>query len=238
MSRGAAVGDQPVDASAPDLRPGGGGSDLSDEDQKDLELVEAIRGGDHDAWGTLLARHQERLFNICLRMVRDRESAADCTQDAMVRIIQGLDSYDGRARLSTWMIRVTMNVVLSRMRREKVRRHPSIEALGEGEGRSREGVSTRRREGAGEPAPEEGVESHEGRSVVFDALQRLSPEQRAILILRDARGLEYEQIAEVLDVALGTVKSRLFRARAALREALEAEGLRGPEGGSDSWESR
>jgi RNA polymerase sigma-70 factor (ECF subfamily) len=167
-------------------------------------------------------------------MVRDRELATDLTQDAFVKVIQGLHSYDGRAKLSTWMIRVTMNVCLSRLRSEKLRRHASLEAMAE---RPRGGSE----EGSGgltaadqfsqirEQSQDESVEFHEDRERVLRALSTLDPDQRAVLILCDCRGLPYEQIAEVLGVAVGTVKSRLFRARAALRDAVEAMGTRGDE---------
>jgi RNA polymerase sigma-70 factor (ECF subfamily) len=132
------------------------------------------------------------------------------------------------------MIRVTMNVCLSRLRSEKLRRHASLEAMAE---RPRGGSE----EGSGgltaadqfsqirEQSQDESVEFHEDRERVLRALSTLDPDQRAVLILCDCRGLPYEQIAEVLGVAVGTVKSRLFRARAALRDAVEAMGTRGDE---------
>ncbi|MCB9845908.1 MAG: sigma-70 family RNA polymerase sigma factor [Phycisphaeraceae bacterium] len=197
-------------------------SRIENDDARDLALVKAIRDGDTSAWTTLLKRYQDRLFTVCLRMVRDRELALDLTQDAFVKIIQGLDSYDGRAKLSTWFIRITMNVCLSRLRAERLRRHASLELMSDpnrSDGVSRGFPQNR------EPVPGSNVEDNERRWLVSEALSRLSPDQRAILVLRDSRGLDYDQIAEVLDVPVGTVKSRLFRARVALRETIE--GLHG-----------
>ena len=198
-------------------------------EEEDLRLVRAIQKGDSGAWGPLLSRYQDRLYGVCMRMVNSRELAADLTQDAMVKIIEGLSSYDGRAKLSTWMIRVTMNTCLSRLRSEKLRRHASLDAIAEGpkggprgspgSGHDRVAESRSR-----EPDPGSGVERDELRRRVAAALLRVLPEQRAILVLRDSRGLDYEQIAEVLAVPVGTVKSRLFRARTALREAIESMG--------------
>lgn len=195
-------------------------------DAQELALVKAIQGGQTQAWSALLTRYQDRLFGVCFKMVGDREMAADLTQDAMVRIIEGLSTYDGRSKLSTWMIRVTMNVCLSKMRSEKLRRHASLDGpvaggtgRGGGEGRPlAERIPDPR---DGEPDGATSVQREELRRAVATALLRLSPEQRAILVLRDSRELDYEQIAEVLDVPVGTVKSRLFRARTALRDALE-----------------
>jgi RNA polymerase sigma-70 factor (ECF subfamily) len=198
----------------------------ADDESLDLKLVEAIRRGDATAWPTLIARHQDRLFSTCLRMVHNRDLAADLTQDSFVKIIQGLDSFDARAKLSTWMIRITMNVCLSKLRSEKLRRHASLEAM-------KDGTQSNTGSGAGgggprgdfeqdrEPASASGVEAHEDQERVLLALRQLDPDQRAVLILCDCRGHSYEQIAEVLGVAVGTVKSRLFRARTALRDIVE-----------------
>lgn len=195
---------------------------------QELAWVRSIQGGDASALTPLLTRYQDRLFGVCVRMVHDRDLAADLTQDAMIKVIEGLGSYDGRAKLSTWMIRVTMNVCLSRLRAEKIRRHASLDAPTE---RGPSAIGLEGRPGTfggepGEPRPSERVEQDEVRRRVSAALLRVAPEQRAILVLRDCRGLDYEQIAEVLSIPVGTVKSRLFRARGALREVLE-------EGGAD-----
>lgn len=158
-------------------------------------------------------------------MVRDRDLAADLTQDSFIKIIQGVDSFDGRSKLSTWMIRVTMNVCLSKLRSEKLRRHSSLDSMAGGAGVSAIGAGRnadgRNMSGAGELDSASNVQAREERERVLRALGDLEPEQRAILILCDCRGLPYEQIAEVLGVAVGTVKSRVFRARTALRDAVE-----------------
>lgn len=192
------------------------------DDEADRDLVASIRSGDADAWGDLIERYQHRVFAICMKMVRDRELASDLTQDAFIKVIKGLDSFDERARLSTWVYRVTVNVCLSKLRSEKLRRHASLDAMAAGgpqqEGRGELGFAQGR-----EPAASSGIEHHEERARMMAALDSLSDEHRAILILRDGRDLEYEQIAEVLEIPIGTVRSRLFRARAALRQSLEGD---------------
>lgn len=196
----------------------------SPEDELDRQLVAAIRAGEPDAWGRLIESYQVRIFSICIRMVRDRELASDLTQDAFIKIIKGLDTFDERARLSTWVYRVTVNVCLSKLRSEKLRRHASLEAMASagghrgGEGRAELGFAQER-----EPAAGLGIEHEEERQQMLAALDALSDEHRVILTLRDGRGLEYEQIAEVLDIPVGTVRSRLFRARAALRQTFEQQ---------------
>lgn len=192
------------------------------EESDDLALVDRIRAGEREAWGELLDRHADRVFNLCLRMVGNREFASDLAQDAMVKIIEGLGTYDGRARLSTWIHRVTMNVVISKLRAEKHRRHASLEAP-RGSDTEHNPSSMRDRLETSEPSPGSNVEIDQQRRRVSAALLKISPDQRAIIVLRDAQGLDYEQIGDVLGIAVGTVKSRLFRARAALRQAIEHE---------------
>lgn len=199
------------------------------DDAEDKRIVAAIQGGDTSQWGVLVARYQDRLYSVCVRMVTNRDMAQDLAQDAFVKLIQGLGTYDGRSRFSTWAIRVTMNVCLSRLRAEKLRRHPSIEAMGEQGGRGSGGFGGVPGEGGGrdwmedrEPNAGQSVEAHEDRAAVLEAIRELDPEQRAVLILCDCHGQSYEAIAQSLGVAVGTVKSRLFRARAALRDAVEA----------------
>lgn len=194
------------------------------DDSLDLALVEQIRRGEPSAWTGLVARYQNRLFSVCLRMVHNREMAADLTQDSFVKIIQGVGSFDGRSKLSTWMIRITMNVCLSKLRSEKLRRHASLDAIQDGSGPGgANGARARGFEQSKELGAAESVEADEERALVLAALRELDPDQRAVLILCDSQGQSYDQIAEVMNVAVGTIKSRLFRARTALREAVEAK---------------
>ncbi len=202
-------------------------------DARDLALLRAHRAGDQTALSELLTAYQDRLFGVCLRMLADPDEARDMTQDAMVRIIQGLHQFNGRSKLSTWMIRVAMNACLTGLRRKKLRRHVSLEddTGSRYQRKTSDNASSGPTAGtaghapshaAMEPDPASSVELAEERRTLYAALERLEPEQRAMLILRDMQGLDYRQIAEVLDVPEGTVKSRLFRARAALRERFEA----------------
>ena len=198
---------------------------------RDLQLVRAIRQGDPAAWSTLLARHQDRLYATCLRMIGQRDLASDLCQESMVRIIQGIGSYDGAAAITTWMTRVAMNVCLTHLRSAKLRTHASLDApMGTGHGRgddSRTAQSLGASLATGELSGPQRVQDDEARELVARGLASIEPEQRAILVLRDVRGLDYAQISKVLGIAEGTVKSRLFRARAALRAVLEKSGEHG-----------
>lgn len=195
------------------------------DDRRDRALLDAARRGDSSALTSLLDRYQHRVYSLCYRMTGQREWAADLAQDALLKVLAGLDTFDGRSRLSTWIIRVTMNVVLSAKRAQKHRSHLSLDAVSEsGESGHKKTPVDARTSPAGdfgrEQTSPDRVQHSEARERLAAALLRLSDEHRAILLLRDARGLEYEQIAEVLGIPPGTVKSRLFRARATLREIL------------------
>lgn len=226
--------------SAPTPGPGGDGAraeqDAASARRAELDaiLIETIRNGTsagerQAAWTELLEAHEDRIFATCLRMVRDYETARDLTQDSMVKVIQGLDSFDNRARFSTWLTRVSMNVCISYMRKRRLRRHASLDApMGGSEGGGGPGAGSGRGasfsdalESPEEHNAQERVEQREDREMLLAALDLLDPDHRAVLVLRDAQDLDYQQIGDVLGVPLGTVKSRLFRARAALREAIE-----------------
>jgi RNA polymerase sigma-70 factor (ECF subfamily) len=193
------------------------------EDAEERALVGRIQRGDARAWADLLERYQHRVYAICLRLTGSSSLAEDLAQDALVRVIEGLANYDGRAGVSTWVYRVTVNSCLTRLRSERYRRHAPLDASG----------PDRRAPGpvaspGGEHAPERRVQREDRERRLLLALDRIEPDQRAILVLRDVQGLDYDTIGSVLGVPVGTVKSRLFRARAALRRAMEELG-----GGSD-----
>lgn len=218
-------------AGAESIRPSQGSTPARPErltPLRELQLVEACRKSGpaaHRALAELVRAYQRRVYTICLRMLRRPEDAADVTQDSLIKVIEGLGGYDGRSKLSTWVIRVTMNCCLSYIRRQRLRDHVSLDAppgasgaqLSEtGEFHPPGGLHSPR-----EPLPHEGVEQAEARERVLRALDTLEPESRAILILRDMQELDYQHLAEVFEVPIGTIKSRLFRARTALRSALE-----------------
>lgn len=197
---------------------------------RELQLLEIYRAGSeksHAALCELLDSYQRRIYSICYRLARDPDLARDLTQEALVRVIQGLSGYDGRSKLSTWVIRVAINSCISQLRKAKVRRHQGLETGRSGSAAPSGGSASQATsfepllESRREPTPAEGVEQAQERSAVLRAFSSLEEETRAILLLRDIQGLDYQQLAEVFEIPVGTVKSRLFRARAALRRALE-----------------
>jgi RNA polymerase sigma-70 factor (ECF subfamily) len=182
-------------------RPGG---DASDE-----VLAAAANAGDRGALETLLARHLDRVHAICRRVTGHPEDALDATQEALIAVTRGLHRYDGRSLFTTWLYRVATNAALDELRRRK--RRPEPAELSE----DRPGPGGRSAAGA---APVESVVA--ARLDVDAALARLSPEFRAAVVLRDLCDLDYAEIAEVLEVPVGTVRSRIARGRAAIAEQL------------------
>lgn len=210
----------------PPSRPAQHARPTTDDDAFDLALITAHKAGDPTALAELLTKYQDRLYAVCLRMIGNPDQAADLLQDTMVRIIAGLNSFDARSKLSTWMIRVAMNACLTELRRRKLRKHASLDApTGDGSDNPSDsgakGSIAASLSDPGELSPLERVVHEDDRKRLFRALSGLDPEQRAILILRDAQGLDYRRIAEVLEIPEGTVKSRLFRSRFALRQEME-----------------
>ncbi len=173
-------------------------------------LIDAARSGDEAALERLLAPETDRLYAICLRMLGRPDQASDAAQDALVRVIRGLEGFDGRARFTTWTTRIAMNVCLTRLRdrQRRARLDPTA-------------AYTRESARPAEPAAPGRVQGEEDARLVAAALAELSEEHRAVLVLRDIRGMDHDQIAEVLGLPLGTVKSRVFRARAALRDLID-----------------
>lgn len=175
----------------------------------DAELIERAVSGDLDAFGDLVERYQERLYRAMFHLLGNREDAEDAVQDALVRSYRKLGTFDGRSGFYTWLFRIAHNAAISRRRR----RRPRISL-------EEQQVNTGDEPASGELAPENAAMRTEQVEQVRDAIDQLPDDQRDILVLREIEGFCYEEIARVLDLAPGTVRSRLHRARARLRELL------------------
>lgn len=194
------------------------------------QLLADARAGDPAALGQLLSEHQDRLYRVCLRMVHNRDDAAEVCQEAMLKIVQHISEYRGDAQLTTWMTRIAMNQSLTHLRRSKVRKTVSLD--GDDRKNTHEDQATALRNRLAEsrePDPSRRVQVKEQVQLLERALARLDPDFRSVLVLRDIDGMDYQQISKALDLSLGTVKSRLFRARLALRqEMIKLEGKAEP----------
>lgn len=178
------------------------------------ELVVRARAGDEDAFSALVQQHQQQIFSLCLRMTNNREDAFDLSQEAFLRAWRGLPQFQQSSRFSTWMFALTRNVCLDFLR---TRRHDNTVPL---TFEDENGEQTPLPVADPAPQPEELAEQKQSRQTVAECMALLPAEYREILQLRVVGELSYEQIADILNVRLGTVKSRLCRARLALRRAL------------------
>ena len=178
----------------------------------DRTLIDAAQAGDRRALDALLRRHHERIYAVCRRLAGNDADALDATQEALIAIVRGLPRFDHRSAFSTWAYRVATNACLDELRRRGRRPVPGLEPdLADAGG-------TVDRSG---PALDTAVAD---RLDLDEALLTLPPEFRAPVVLRDQLGLDYAEIAEVLDIPPGTVRSRIARGRAALARHLAPSG--------------
>lgn len=184
----------------------------------DLALIAAVAQGDGDAFEGFVRRHQDRLVAICERLLGDREDARDAAQDVFLKIYRGAGSFRPQGRVSTWLYRVAVNHCLNRMRRRKIARFFSFGALSSGPGDDSPAFDPP----AESPGAERTLEARERWARTRAAIDALPPNQRAVLVLAKFEGLAYKEIAEVLEITMGAVESRLFRAMRRLEMAQEA----------------
>ena len=187
-------------------------------------LAGALRG-DRTSLGKVLEELRAPLFVTCFRLLNNQEDAAEAVQETMIKVIEHIHEFRSGSMLTTWVTRIAMNQSVSMLRKRKVRRAISLEAETGGAG----GASTGDRgltlreelQDAKEPGPAQSVQWSETAERVRLALSLMDEDFRQVLVLRDMEGMDYQEVADVIGVPVGTIKSRLFRARAAMREQLE-----------------
>lgn len=180
----------------------------------DRRLIAECLAGHSAAFGLLVRRHQDRLFNAVLRVVDQPEDAADVVQDAFLNAYQSLNSFKGDSEFFTWLYRIAFNAAISLRRKRKA--VLSIDGLPDSKAADPVDPSEYTR-------PGRALERSEEDAQLLSALTKLSPEHKAVLVLKDLEGQRYEEIAAILDVPIGTVRSRLHRARLELRDLLHRE---------------
>jgi RNA polymerase sigma-70 factor, ECF subfamily len=183
-------------------------------------LVERCRRGDAEAFARLVALHEGLVFNLAARLLGDAEEARDLSQEVFLQVFRTLDRFEGRSALRTWIYRIVVNQCRNRQRWWRRRRRDRSLPLQELTEAQEARLSTAR----GEEGPQQELERRERARGVQAALSALSFDHRAILMLREVEGLSGEEIAAALGLPAGTVKSRLARAREALRRRVAAAG--------------
>ena len=201
-------------------------------DLQEEKWVADARRGDTAAFESLLRRYEKRVLALTGRMCRNPEDAQEAAQEAFLAAWQGLSSFRGDSSFSTWLYRLTTNLCIDWLRRQKRRQEtaPAV-SLDDEEAPLPEPADPR-------GSPEEELERRELRRAVERGLQALPDHHRQVLVMRELSGMSYQEIGAVLDLDLGTVKSRIARARLALKKFLVQEGNFSPETPSKQTKSR
>lgn len=181
----------------------------------DHALVTKIQAGERQAFTTLVSRWQDKVYTQCYRQLGDEDLAQEAAQEIFIKLYKGLGSFQFQAKFSTWLFRIVLNHC-SNLRDYHFRRKKDFHEPLEGNNAD----NPRQLQGQMEP-PDQRMEREEQREIIQNCLDKLPKEQREILILRDIQGFSYDEIAGVLDLNLGTVKSRVHRARNSLRPILK-----------------
>ncbi len=177
---------------------------MTDRADLDIALIDRYLAGEIEAFNELMGAHEDRVFAICLRMLRDRDAALDATQETFLTVFRKADRYQAKAAFSTWLYRVAMNTCYDSLRRQKRKRADRLPETHD----------------PVDPAGGDPFIAAELRPSIERALASLTEDFRSAVVLVDLQGMSLEQASEILDVPQGTIKSRLFRARKQLAQEL------------------
>lgn len=183
------------------------GAVSSTAEQDDLQLVTASKGGDQDAFAQLVQRYQRRVFNLVYRMLQQYEEANETTQETFLAAWQGLPAFRGDARFATWLYRIAYNCSLKQLEQRK--RDKALQVALEAEQDNTKLTDTE-------------MDVRDRQALVREHLSHLPAKYRIVLILRHLQDMTYEEMAEILTMPIGTIKTHLFRARNLLKERLQA----------------
>lgn len=184
---------------------------VSSPESDELHLLSAVQKGSLDAFSVLVHRYQDRLYNALTRFLDSPEDAQDVMQEALLSAFANARNFKGQSRFYTWVYRIAMNHAIDLHRRKKPRQTLSLHRE-----TASDWIASSK-----EDAPEQAIEQEEDRQLIRTALKILSAEHRMVIVMKELDDMRYEEIAEVLEVPVGTVRSRLHRARAELKTVLE-----------------
>ncbi len=178
-------------------------------------LIEKAKQGDMAAFEQIVIKHQSIIYNTAFKICSNQDDAYDITQETLLKIYKNIKYFEGKSKFTTWIYRIVTNTALDYIKKHRKGNVYSLNAEMGNEGDSYiENIKD------DSPTPQELLESEETKKMVHQALDKLSPNHKAVLVLRDINGLSYDEIAEVLMCSTGTVKSRINRARNALYEII------------------
>jgi RNA polymerase sigma-70 factor (ECF subfamily) len=178
----------------------------------DLQIISKFKEGERLAFEDLILKYQDKIYNLCRHMLGNAHDAEDAAQDTFIKAYQNLNNFKPNASFYTWLYRIAVNTCLDYKKR------PFFESIFKHSAETEESFQER---ASGEPSPEKLYENKLLGVALYKSLARLSPKLRAAIILKEIEGLSYEEVAEVLDVSSGTVKSRISRAREELKRLMK-----------------
>ena len=185
---------------------------------KDSELIALVKGGDNLAFEILMQKYIKKIYNLAYKMTENREDTNDLVQETFLKAYSSLKSFREQSSLSTWLFRITHNLCIDYLRVRDKKKTVALYTSGvEGEEIEICIVDT-------SPTPEQALDRKEKIREIKNAMSQLMPENREILVLRDVNGLSYEEISDILDISLGTVKSRINRSREKMKKILLKNG--------------
>jgi RNA polymerase sigma-70 factor (ECF subfamily) len=187
------------------------------QDPDEQTLIHAAQRGELDAFNELVLRYQNQVFNVAYRIMGDSASASDATQEAFISAYKAINSYRGGS-FKGWLMRIVTNACYDELRRRQRRPTSSLDALYVTDAAPAENLMNEAEE------PEAYAQRQDLNKALHAGLQTLPPEQRTALVLSDIQGYSYQEIADISDVSLGTVKSRISRARAKMRDFMLQQG--------------
>ena len=177
-------------------------------------LIEKARDGDISAFEKLISLYEKKIYNYCYRMTNNREDAEDLTQDVFIKVYRNLKNFKGNSKFSTWIYRIAYNACVDKHRKKKKIQFFSLDSGNHDNTGNTQLVSNN-------PLPEDEIIQKERYKKIQECIANLKPKYKTVIILRDIQNYSYEEIAEILQMPLGTVKSHISRARAALSDALK-----------------
>lgn len=189
-----------------------------DKNQIDI-LVQRAQQGDEEAFGTLILASEKLIYNIALRMMNNPEDAKDISQDVFIKAFKNIAKFDGKSSFSTWIYRIAVNTCIDEIRKRKGKDTLSMDKEIEGE----ENSFANQLE-SNEPTPEVQFLDKEKSIAIQNAINKLSLEHKTMITLRDLQGLSYTEISEAVGISIGTVKSRITRARKNLKDIIMQDG--------------
>lgn len=188
----------------------------------EVSLVKRCQQGDSAAMERLILRYQNRIYNVILKICADPDDAAELTQETFVKIIENINRFEGRSSFYTWAFRIAVNLTLNYCRRNVKLGFRSLDAEQVQYNNDAKQLLKQFLSDDSSLEPAVVAQNREMCKIAVEALVQLDDAQRAVIVLRDIEGMDYARIAQVLDIKLGTVRSRLSRARSRLRQILEA----------------